>query len=98
MAGAAEAFRKAATERPPHPPYAPALYQLGITLMSSAKVDENGKVTPAEGTVEAFQKYLEVDPSGPYAPQAQAMIATLKGSVDLSFEEPDAKKRKRRKR
>jgi tetratricopeptide (TPR) repeat protein len=97
-AGAANAFRKAAEERPPHPPYAPALYQLGIVLMSSAEVDENGNVKPAEGTVEAFQKYLDVDPTGPYAAQAQSMIATLKGSVDLSFENPDAKKRKRRKR
>lgn len=96
-AGAAAAFRKAAEERPPHPPFAPALYQLGIVLMSSAAVDENGNVKPAEGTVEAFQKYLDTDPNGPYAAQAQSMIATLKGSVDLSFENPNAKKRKRRK-
>jgi tetratricopeptide (TPR) repeat protein len=96
-AGAAEAFRKAAQERPPHPPYAPALYQLGIVLMGSAEVDEKGNIKPAEGTVEAFQKYLQADPNGPYAAQAQSMIATLQGSVDLSFEDPDAKKRERRK-
>ncbi len=95
-AGAAEAFRKAAQERPPHPPYAPALYQLGIVLMGSAEVDEKGNIKPAEGTVEAFQKYLEADPNGPYAAQAQSMIATLQGSVDLSFEDPDAKKKGRK--
>lgn len=97
-AGAAAAFRKAAEERPPHPPYAPALYQLGIVLMASAEVDDKGNIKPAEGTVEAFQKYLDADPNGPYAAQAQSMIATLQGSVDLSFEDPDAKKRQRRKK
>jgi hypothetical protein len=73
------------------------LYQLGIVLMASAEVDDKGNIKPADGTVEAFQKYLEVEPNGPHAAEAQAMIATLEGSVDLSFENPDAKKRERRK-
>lgn len=92
---AADAFRKA-TEISPN--YSRAYYQLGIALMSSAAIDDNGVPTPVPGTIEAFQKYLEIDPQGTYAGGAKAMIQTLSTTVDLSYTNPDAKKRERRKR
>ena len=92
---AADAFRKA-TEISPN--YSRAYYQLGIALMSSAAIDDNGVPTPVPGTIEAFQKYVEIEPQGTYAPSAKAMIQTLSMAVDLSYTNPDAKKRERRKR
>jgi tetratricopeptide (TPR) repeat protein len=92
---AVDAFRKA-TEISPN--YGRAYYQLGIALMSSAEMDENGVLKPVPGTIEAFEKYIEVEPQGPYAVGAQAMIQTLSTAVATSYTNPDAKKRERRKR
>jgi tetratricopeptide (TPR) repeat protein len=93
--GAINAFRKA-TEIDPD--YAPAFYQLGIALMSAAGLDEQGNPKPAEGTIEAFEKYVELAPTGPFAASAKSMAETLKTTVATSYENPDAKKRKRRKK
>jgi Tfp pilus assembly protein PilF len=62
---AAEAFKKATVA---DPNYADAYYQLGVGLVGKAQIDTaTGKVTPAPGTVEAFQKYLELAPQGQFA-------------------------------
>ena len=89
---ATEAFRKAIAA---DPNYAEAWYQLGISLLSDAKVDpSSGKTIPAAGTAEAFQKYLELQPAGPNAENAKGMIATLGGTVQTSIKaEKGAKKR-----
>lgn len=92
--GAINAFQDAATSTPPYPE---AYYQIGLTLMGKASVDDKGNTVPAEGTIEAFQNYLKAAPSGPNAPTAQNLLASLQGSVDMSFENPDAKTRKKRK-
>jgi tetratricopeptide (TPR) repeat protein len=89
--GAVEAFQKA-TEKDPN--YAAAYYQMGTAMVGKAETKEDGSVVPAAGTVEAFQKYLELEPSGPMAESAKMMIQTLTGSVDTSFVNPDAKKKK----
>ena len=75
---AGEAFKKAITLEPT---YADAQYQYGISLMGKAKVGADGKVTPVPGTVEAFQKYLELAPSGANADAAKAMLASMEGAV-----------------
>src|SRR5581483_5242981 len=55
---AAEAFKKAIELTPT---YADAYYQYGVSLVGQAKIDPStGKITPVPGTVEAFQKYLEL--------------------------------------
>ncbi len=90
---AIRAFQDAATSTPPYPE---AYYQIGLTLMGKASVDDKGNTVPAEGTLEAFQNYLKAAPNGPNAPTAQNLLASLQGSVDMSFENPDGKKRKRR--
>ena len=93
--GAVDAFRKAVQI---DPTYSPAHYQLGLTMMAQAKMTDDGSIQPVPGTIEAFEACVKSNPSGPYAAQAQAMIASLEGSVNTSYENPDAKKRKRRKR
>lgn len=87
---ASAAFKKAMDSTPP---YADAFYQFGVTLVSKAQIGSDGKVTPAPGTVEAFQKYLELAPNGPFAQQAKDMLTTLGTSVETSYKNPDAKKK-----
>src|SRR4051794_30981410 len=71
---AGEAFKKAIELTPT---YADAYYQYGVTLVGKAKIGADGKVTPVPGTIEAFQKYLELQPNGPYAQQSKEMLTTL---------------------
>ena len=92
---AVSAFRKATEVQPD---YALAYYQLATALVGSAKIKEDGSVETVAGTVEAFQKYLELDPNGPYAAASQQMIQGLTGKVETQYEDPDRGKRKRRKK
>ncbi|MBI1357548.1 MAG: tetratricopeptide repeat protein [Acidobacteria bacterium] len=91
--GAIDAFRKA-TEKDPN--YAAAYYQLGTALVGKAETKDDGSVVPVAGTVESFQKYLEIEPNGPMAESAQMMIQTLTGPVETTFENPDANKKKKK--
>ncbi len=86
---AADAFKKAIELQPS---YADAHYQLAITQMAKATVGKDGKVTPPPGTVEELQKYLELQPNGPYAQPAKEMLTTLTGSLQTTYSNPDAKK------
>jgi tetratricopeptide (TPR) repeat protein len=92
---AEEAFKKAMEAQPP---YTDAFYQYGVTLVSKAQIGSDGKVTPAPGTVEAFQKYLELAPTGPFAQQAKDMLATLGSSVEVKYKNPDAGKTTKKKK
>lgn len=91
---AGEAFKKAIELTPT---YADAYYQYGVTLVGQAKIDaSSGKVTPVPGTVEAFQKYLELAPSGQWAGPAKDMLTSLGTSVDTKFVDPNAPKKKKK--
>jgi tetratricopeptide (TPR) repeat protein len=79
------AFKKAIDA---DPNYADAQYQYGIYLVSQAKTDASGKVTAVPGTIEAFQKYLDLKPDGPFAESAKGMIQMLGGTVQTSFQNP----------
>jgi tetratricopeptide (TPR) repeat protein len=91
---AADAFKKS-TEVDPN--NADAHYQLGICLMSRAQTTPEGKVIPAAGTVEAFQKYIDLQPNGNFAAVAKDMIATLSTTLETKFkaekEKPAPKKK-----
>ncbi len=77
---AADAFRNA-TKTDPN--YADAHYQLGIALSSKAQLDsKTGKIAPVPGTVEELQKYLELQPDGPYAEAAKALIQQFGATVE----------------
>lgn len=92
---AGEAFKKAIELTPT---YADAYYQYGVTLVGQAKIDASGKVNPVPGTVEAFQKYLELAPSGQWAGPAKDMLASLGSSVDLKYSDPNAPKNQKKKK
>ncbi len=85
---AADAFQKAIAA---DPNYADAYYQYGVYLVGKAALGADGKVTPVPGTVEAFQKYLALAPTGQFAQPAKDMLTTLNASVDVSYKNPNAK-------
>ena len=83
-----QAFDKAIAA---NPDYAEAWYQKGINLLSKATYDKSGNIVPAPGTADAFQKYLQVAPTGPHAEEAKSMIASLGGKVETSYKKPKSK-------
>lgn len=85
---AGDAFKKSIAA---DPNYAEAYYQLGIVLVGKATTSPDGKIIPPAGTVEAFQKYLALAPSGPNAEAAKAMLVSMGSSVDLSYQKPGSK-------
>jgi hypothetical protein len=42
-------------------------------------------MTAPDGTAEAFQKYIELDPNGPMAQTAKDMLATIGATVETGF-------------
>jgi len=94
---ASQAFKKAIDSAPEDPKNAESYYQYGISLMSKAQVSPtDGKVVPAPGTIEAFQKYLALAPTGPHAEDAKGMLTTLGSTLQTSYEDPSAKKKKKK--
>ena len=85
------AFQRATEAQPD---FANAYYQLATVLVGTAEMKEDGSVVPAPGTVEAYQKYLDLAPNGPYAASAQAMVQSLSGKLETTFEQPKRRKRK----
>jgi tetratricopeptide (TPR) repeat protein len=86
---AGEAFKKAIAA---DPNYADAYYQLGIVQIGKATTTPDGKIVPPPGTEEAFQKYLALQPNGPNADGAKAMLASMGSSIQTNFEKPGARK------
>jgi tetratricopeptide (TPR) repeat protein len=92
---AGHAFKKAIEADATH---ADAQYQYGVYLMSKAQTTADGKVIPPPGTLEAFQKYLELKPTGPFADSAKGMLQAIQSTLTTTFESPDAKKKSTKKR
>lgn len=84
---ASAAFQKAIEA---DPNYAEAYYQYGVSLMSKAQIDAEGKVTPAPGTREALDKYLQLKPDGANAESAKGMIAMMDAKLDTQYKNPAA--------
>ena len=61
------------------PTKANAWFIKGSILMGDSDEDANGKPLPPPGTVEAFKKYLALEPKGPHAADAQQMLDYLSG-------------------
>ena len=91
---AGEAFKKAIELDPNH---ADSYYQLGVYLLGKASFAADGKVTPVAGTVEAFQKYLQLAPAGQFADSAKSMLASLDAKVDTAYKNPNAPAPKKKK-
>jgi tetratricopeptide (TPR) repeat protein len=67
------------------PNKAEAYYQKGVNLMGKATTDKSGKVVPAPGTVDAFNKYLQLAPDGPNAATAQQILESMGEKVQTTF-------------
>jgi tetratricopeptide (TPR) repeat protein len=67
------------------PTKATAYYQKGVNLIGKETIGKDGKTVAPEGTAEAFQKYLELDPAGPYAEGAKAMLASIGAPIETGF-------------
>jgi len=66
------------------PNKAEAYYQKGVNLIGKATLQGDKMVAPP-GTAEAFNKYLELAPTGPYADVAKQMLASIGSSVETSL-------------
>jgi tetratricopeptide (TPR) repeat protein len=91
---AVDSFKKAIEADPKH---ADSYYQLGVGLVSKATLGADGKMTPVPGTVEAFQKYLELAPNGQFAEGAKGMLDTFNAKIDTSYKNPNAPQQKKKK-
>ena len=88
---AVEAFRKSLEADPKN---AESQYQLAVTLVSMATVTDDGQQIPAPGTLEAYQKYLEIAPQGSHALEAKTMITALSQKVKTTFSAAEERKKK----
>jgi len=61
-----------------------AYYYKGINLIGKATLKGDKMVAP-EGTAEAFQKYIELEPNGPLAQTAKDMLSSIGSTVETGF-------------
>jgi tetratricopeptide (TPR) repeat protein len=61
-----------------------AYYQKGLNLLGKATLQGDKTIAPP-GTAEAFQKYLELSPTGPNADSAKALLASIGSKVETSY-------------
>ena len=66
------------------PNRADAYYQKGVNMIGKATLQGDKMVAPP-GTAEAFQKYLELQPTGPYADVAKQMLTSIGSSIETGF-------------
>ena len=62
-----------------------AYYWKGINLIGKATVGKDNKMVAPDGTAQAFQKYIELDPNGPMAQTAKDMLASIGATVETGF-------------
>lgn len=90
---AGAAFKKAIDT---DPSYAEAQYQYAIYLSSKMPPPgPDGKVIAPPGMKEALDKYLQLAPTGPNAEAAKSLLAMLGSSVQTSYQNPNAAKKKK---
>ncbi len=87
---AIEAFKKAIAADPNR---ADAYYWLGVNMIGKATLQGDKMVAP-EGTADAFNKYLELQPNGQFAQPAKDMLASIGSSVQTSYGKKKASKTK----
>ncbi len=79
---AAKAFEKCVQADPKR---ADAYYLKGTALLSKAKLNADGTMTPVAGTADAFNKYLELAPDGPNAEASKQILASIGAKVETSY-------------
>jgi tetratricopeptide (TPR) repeat protein len=66
------------------PTKAEAYYWKGVNLMGKATIKGDKMEAPA-GTAEAFNKYLELQPTGPMAEPAKQMLESMGAKIETNF-------------
>ena len=66
------------------PTKAAAYYWKGVNMLAKATTKGDKMVAP-EGTAQAFNKYLELDPTGQYADAAKQLLASIGAPVETTF-------------
>jgi tetratricopeptide (TPR) repeat protein len=69
-----------------------AWYWYGMALMGKAEFKPDGTVVAAPGTIEAFQTYLKLAPTGQWAAASQASLDQLTGKVNTEYKATKKKK------
>ncbi|HYE25131.1 MAG TPA: tetratricopeptide repeat protein [Clostridia bacterium] len=67
------------------PNKADAYYWKGVNLLAKATIAKDGKMVAPEGTAEAFNKYLELQPEGQFAEPSKEMLKTIGAKVETTF-------------
>jgi tetratricopeptide (TPR) repeat protein len=79
---AIDAFDKAIAADPSR---ADAYFWKAQNLVGMATTDNSGKIVAPEGTAEAYQKYIELQPTGAHAEEAKQMLTALNATVETSY-------------
>jgi tetratricopeptide (TPR) repeat protein len=74
------------------PSRADAYYWKGVNMIGKATLQADKMVAPP-GTAEAFQKYLELQPTGTYADAAKQMLTSIGSSVETTYGKKKAPKK-----
>jgi len=93
-AQAETAFKKAIEANPDNPD---AQFQYATALSAKLSTGADGKVTAPPGMQEALEKYLALDPNGPNAEPAKAMLKMIGATIQTNYQNPDAKKGNKKK-
>ena len=72
------------------PTRADAYYWKGVNLLAKATTKDNKMVAP-QGTAEALNKYLELQPDGKYSSAAKELLATIGAPVQTQFKKTKSK-------
>ncbi len=64
-----------------------------MNLLGKATLKGDKMVAP-EGTSEAFNKYLELQPEGPYAQSAKDLLASIGATIQTTYGKKKATKTK----
>jgi len=75
------------------PSKADAYYWKGVNMIGKATLKGDKMVAP-DGTAEAFNKYLELAPTGSYAQPAKDMLASIGAAVETGFNKKKAATKK----
>jgi tetratricopeptide (TPR) repeat protein len=60
-------------------------YLKGKALINKATVDKAGKIVAPPGCAEAYQKYLEVAPDGPFAPEVKQLLTEMGQTIKSTY-------------
>ena len=67
-------------------------------VLAGQKSFDQLKTWLPDETVEAFQKYLELQPNGQWAAASKEMLTSLGGSIETKFTDPNAPATKKKKK